>query len=130
MPASRTAMGKILLAHLPERERRELSARATLKRRGPNAIMSRGELRAELEVVLEEGFAREDEELAAGLIAIAAPVRNESGDVIAAIDLAAHTSLITVEQLAAGLRPHLVAAADRISARLGYRHEHEIATGR
>jgi IclR family transcriptional regulator, pca regulon regulatory protein len=129
VPAACTAMGKVLLAHLPERERREALSQATLERRGPNAIMSKTEMRAELEGVLEEGFATEDQESAEGLIAIAAPVRNESGEVIAAIDLAARTSTITVEQLADGLRSHLLAAADRISARLGYRREHEILAG-
>jgi IclR family transcriptional regulator, acetate operon repressor len=84
-------------------------------------------LLAELQGVSEDDFATEDEEFAEGRIAIAAPVRNESRAIVAAIDLSAHTSMIFVEQLADGLRPHLVAAADRISARLGFRRDDEIA---
>ncbi len=127
LPAYCTALGKVLLAHLPEDERRELLAQANLERRGPNAITGRGALRAELEGVLDEGFATEDEEFAKDRIAIAAPVRGETGAAIATIDLSTDTSMIAVEQLADGLRPHLVAAADRISARLGHRREDEIA---
>ena len=127
MPAYCTALGKVLLAHLPEEECRELLLRASLERRGPNAITGKEALQAELKGVLEEGFATEDEEFATGRIAIAAPVRNETGAAIAAIDLSSDTSMIAVERLAAALHPHLVAAADRISARLGYRREDEIA---
>ena len=95
-------------------------------RQGPNAIADKEALRAELQGVLEEGFATEDEEFAEGRIAIAVPVRNEAGTTIAAIDLSSDVSVITVERLAGALHPHLVAAADRISARLGYRREDEI----
>lgn len=126
-PAYCTALGKVLLAHLPEEECRELLLRASLERRGPNAITGREALWAEFQGVLEEGYATEDEEFAAGRIAIAAPVRNEAGATIAAIDLSSDTSVITVERLADALHPHLITAGDRISARLGYRREDEIA---
>ena len=130
LPADRTAMGKVLLAHLPEGEREELLAQVSpLRRPGSSAITGSEDLRAELEEVLREGFASEDEEFAKGRIAIAAPVRNETGTTIAAIDLSAHTHMIALERLVAGLLPHLLAAADRISARLGHRREDETATG-
>jgi IclR family transcriptional regulator, pca regulon regulatory protein len=128
LPASCTAMGKILLAHRPKDERQELLSHDNLECCGPNAITGKGALRAELERVLEEGFATEDEEYAEERIAIAAPVRNETGAVVAAIDLSSGTSVIAIEQLASALRPHLIAAADRISARLGYRREEETSS--
>lgn len=124
LPAYCTALGKVLLAHLPEADRQELLfGGPALERKGPNAITGKGALRAELAMVLEEGFAAEDEELAAGRIAIAAPVRDSTGTVIAAIDLVSDTSVISLERLVAALHPHLIAAADRISARLGYRRD-------
>lgn len=125
-PAYCTALGKVLLADLPEDEAQALPARAGAGRRGPNAIAGGEVLRAELQAIRDEGFATEDEELAKGRIAIAAPVRNEAGATIAAIDLSADVSAISIERLAGALRPHLIAAADRISARLGYRREDEI----
>lgn len=129
LPASCTAMGKVLLGDLPHDERRELLSGVKLERRGPNAIVRKSALLAELQRVSEEDFASEDEECAKGRIAIAAPVRNESRAVVAAIDLSAHNATISVERLADGLRPHLVAAADRISARLGYRRDDELVAG-
>jgi IclR family pca regulon transcriptional regulator len=123
LPAYCTSMGKVLLANLPEPEQNELIAVMTLKRRGPNSITSKKALFAELELVLDEGIAVNDEELAKGLVSIACPVRNESQEVVAAINLAAHTSMISSVEMVDQLLPHLLATADNISARLGYRFE-------
>lgn len=121
LPAHCVALGKVLLAHMPERERRQTLAESTLERRGPNTITGKTALREELEHVSEEAFALEDEELAADRIAIAAPLRDNTGEVTAAIDMSADTGTISIEGLAGALGPHLVATADHISARLGYR---------
>jgi IclR family pca regulon transcriptional regulator len=121
LPAYCTAMGKVLLANLPEREQSELLASMKLTKRGPNTITSKNALRVELEQVREEGFAVNDQELAEGLHSIAVPVRTDSREVAAAINLAAHTSMISLSELVDALSPHLVSTADRISARLGYR---------
>jgi IclR family pca regulon transcriptional regulator len=126
LPAYCTAIGKVLLAGLPEPERRERVSEIKLERRGPNTITSKKALFAELDQVGEEGIAVDNEELAPGLIAIAAPVRDYRREVAAAINLAAHTSMIALSDLASELQPHLVATAGQISARLGYRRDDEI----
>jgi len=120
-----TSMGKILLAYLPETEQRELIGEMQLTRRGPNSMTSKKALRTELEHVREEGLAVNDEELTEGLYSIAAPIRSESKEVVAAINMAAHASMISLEELVDALTPHLVATADHISARLGYRRDDE-----
>jgi IclR family transcriptional regulator, pca regulon regulatory protein len=125
LPAYSTAMGKVLLAHLPEPEQREMLASLKLSKQGPNTITSKKALREELEDVHEEGFAVNDEELAPGLYAIAAPVRNEAREVVAAINIAAPSSMISLDELVDALSPHLLSTADRISARLGYRRADE-----
>jgi IclR family pca regulon transcriptional regulator len=125
LPAYCTAMGKILLAHLPARERRELIGEMTRTRRGPNTIVGKQALKDELATVLEEGLAINDQELAAELHAISAPVRNEAREVIAAISISAPVSTIVLEDLVEHLGPHLISTADRISARLGYRRDDE-----
>ena len=66
-----------------------------------------------------------DEELAPGLFAIAAPVRDEARDIVAAVSLSAPSSTISLDELVDALGPHLVSTADRISARLGYRRDDE-----
>jgi IclR family transcriptional regulator, pca regulon regulatory protein len=125
LPAHSTAMGKLLLANLPDEDQRSVLASMKLAKRGPNTIASKKALREELNEVQEEGFAVNDEELAAGLFAIAAPVRNEARDVVAAVSLSAPSSMISLGELVDALGPHLVSTADRISARLGYRRDDE-----
>jgi IclR family transcriptional regulator, pca regulon regulatory protein len=125
LPAYCTAMGKLLLANLPEPQQRELIAEMKMTKRGPNTIVSKKALREELEDIAGAGFAVDDEELAADLYAVAAPVRNEARDVVAAVNLVAHSSMISLEELVDALGPHLVSTADRVSARLGYRRDDE-----
>ena len=125
LPAHATAMGKLLLANLPEQEQRSLLTSTKLTKRGPNTITSKKALRQELDEVLAESFAVNDEELALGLFAIGAPVRNGVRDVVAAVSLSAPSSMISLDELVNALGPHLVSTADRISARLGYRRDDE-----
>jgi len=125
LPAYCTAMGKLLLANLPESDQRELLGAMKLSKQGPNAITSKKALRDELNEVREANFAVDDEELAKDLYSIAAPVRNESRDVVAAVDIAVPSSMISLGELVDALGPHLVSTADRISARLGFRRDDE-----
>jgi IclR family transcriptional regulator, pca regulon regulatory protein len=125
LPASCTALGKLLLAYLPDAEQEALIASLKLAKGGPNAIASKKALKAELGQISEEGLAVDDEELAAEVQAIAAPVRSSGGEVIAAVDLVGSRSTIAVDELAVSLSPHLIATAARISARLGFRCDDE-----
>jgi len=125
LPAYCTAMGKLLLAHLPEAEQRDVFATIKLSKRGPNTITTKKALYDELDEVRTAGFAVNDEELAAELLTISAPVRNQDRQVVAAINMAAHSSMISLEELVDALGPHLVSTADRISARLGFRRDDE-----
>jgi IclR family pca regulon transcriptional regulator len=125
VPAYCTSIGKLLLASLPELEQRELIAELKLTKRARNTITSKKALRDELDEIQEAGFAVDDQELAADIYAIAAPVRNDARETIAAIGLAAHSSIISLQELVDALGPHLVSTADRISARLGYRRDDE-----
>jgi len=129
VPAYCTAIGKLLLASLPEPEQRELIVAMKLAKRGPNTITSKRALRTELEQVRSSGFAVSDQALAAGVYAVAAPVRNEAREVLAAVSIAADSSPVSLEGFIDALGPHLRASADQISARLGYRREDETSGG-
>jgi IclR family pca regulon transcriptional regulator len=96
-----------------------------LSKRTPNTITSKQALVDELAAIREEGIAVNDEELAAGLYAIAAPIRDETREVTAAVSLAAQSSMIPLAELVDALSPHLIVTADRVSARLGYRRDDE-----
>jgi IclR family transcriptional regulator, pca regulon regulatory protein len=126
MPAYCTAMGKILLAYLPDKVQRELIAQVKLERNSPSTITNRQTLRAELEQIREDGFAVNDQELRLGLHAIAVPIRDESREVIASIGIAASPEAISLAELTDALSPHLISTASRISSRLGYRRDDEL----
>ncbi len=121
LPAYCTSMGKVLLAYLPEDACKGLLDRSDLAQRGPNTLTRRASLVAELKRVRDAGIAVNNEELAYGLRSIAVPVRGQSGDVVAAINLAVHRSWVSMEDLVKRLSPNLRCAAADISARLGYR---------
>ncbi len=118
LPVHCTAMGKVLLAHLPESEREQLIAGLQLKRRGPNSITSKRALRAELEQIREAGLAVGDEELAPGVRTIAAPVRDAAGEVIAAIGVPVPADAFSVADLRETLGAPVIATAKRVSAAL------------
>ena len=125
VPAYCSAMGKLLLANLPDGDQRDLIASLKLVKHGPNTITGKKALRDELDEVREANFAVDDEELTKELFSIAAPVRNEARQVVAAVDIAVPSSLITLGELVDALGPHLLSTADRVSARLGYRRDDE-----
>ena len=62
----------------------------------------------------------EDEESEIGMRCIAAPVRNDMGEVIAAIGVGGPVSRLTRKTMAAFV-PHVIGTAGAISGRLGYR---------
>lgn len=130
LPAHNTALGKLLLAHLPSDERRHRTGEIGFSRTGPKSITSRKRLERELGEIREEGIALADEELAPRVVAVAVPVRDYSGEVVAAASLSSDTRVIDVDTLADRLAPHLVVTADRISARLGFRRADEPRSGR
>jgi IclR family pca regulon transcriptional regulator len=123
LPAYCTSMGKVMLAFLPDGEREALLDRIQFQQRGPNTVTDRAALAEALEAVRVAGLAVNNEELAYGLRSIAAPVRDRSGAVVAAINLAVHRSMVSMEDLVVRLGPALKRTADELSARVGYRPE-------
>ena len=121
LPAYCTSMGKVLLAYLGRDRLAATLDAIDLVGRGPNTVTQRRKLEAELDRVRDGGLAVNNEELAYGLRSIAVPVRGRSGDVEAAINLAAHRSMLSLEDLVARFAPALGRTAAEISARAGYR---------
>jgi IclR family transcriptional regulator, pca regulon regulatory protein len=129
LPAHCTAVGKLLLAHLPEHEQQTVIAEMKLTKRTPSTITRKNALRAELRDIRGQSLAAAEEEFAPGLYSIAVPVRSASRETVAALGMDAHRSMIPMGELVDALGPHLVATADRVSARLGYRRADERAEG-
>lgn len=84
--ASAVSGGKILLAHSPE-DVVETLLKHGLKRYTPNTITSPEKLREVLDQALKLDYAFADQETEIGLFAIAAPIRNFEGKVVAAVNV-------------------------------------------
>jgi IclR family pca regulon transcriptional regulator len=123
LPAHCTSMGKVLLANLREQPRLRLISEMELSKHTAKTITRKTTLGEQLEQVRREGLAVNEEERVAGTNAIAAPVRDDSGDVVAAVNVVAGEGAIDLEELVDRLGGRLVSTADRISTRLGWRGE-------
>ena len=117
-PAYATSMGRVLLSTLPEAELDAYLERVELRPLSPRTVTSRDALRAALDKVREQGWALVDQELEEGLRSVAAPIRDRSGGTIAAVNLSAHASRLTIEAARRGRVPALLATAARIEADL------------
>jgi DNA-binding IclR family transcriptional regulator len=73
-PAYCSALGKSILAHLPEEELREYMQHQQMIRHTRSTIADEPALRAELAEVRQKGFALEREEFSLGLACIGAPI--------------------------------------------------------
>ena len=82
-----TALGKALLAYQPKIEVEEYLAQVELVSRTPATILDPDILRQELAAVRASGFGEDREESIPGLRCLAAPVRNLSGEVVAAVSI-------------------------------------------
>jgi IclR family pca regulon transcriptional regulator len=121
LPAYCTSLGKVLLAYLPAEQQRARVQRIAFTRRGPNTLTTRPAFVAELKRIRCDGFAINNEELAYGLRSIAAPLLTHDGAAAAAINLAVHSTMLSLDDLVRRLAPRLRQTAAEISERLGYR---------
>lgn len=84
-PAHATADGKLLLAHLPEDERRHLYNVESLHRYTPNTIVDPSDLERELATIKEQGYAVDDHERFEDGRGVAVPVLGIDGQPILAM---------------------------------------------
>ncbi|MGB0100429.1 MAG: IclR family transcriptional regulator [Nocardioides sp.] len=117
IPLHATSNGKVLLSGLDEERVAEVLG--SLSRYTSGTITTKATLRAELAQVRESGYAVAVDELEEGLTAVAAPIRNAHGDVIASMSVSGPSFRLTEARVEAVL-PQLVAAADEVSRRLGW----------
>jgi IclR family pca regulon transcriptional regulator len=121
LPAYCTAMGKAILAFVPEESLEEIIVRIDFAARGPHTLTDPAAFRKELGKIRASGIAVNDEELAYGLRSIAAPIRSQSGDALAALNLAVHRTMVSLDELIARYGPAVTRAAHEISLSMGHR---------
>jgi IclR family transcriptional regulator, KDG regulon repressor len=117
-PAWCTAVGRAIFAFKAEAAIARLVS-GPLAPRTPRTLTDPVALRAALAEVRRLGYAIEDEESEAGMRCVAAPVRDASGEVVAAVGVAGPVQRLSLERLAEIAAPVTETAA-AIAARLGY----------
>jgi IclR family pca regulon transcriptional regulator len=120
VPAHATSMGRVLLAWAPQAVVEAVVA-AGLRALTARTVIDPERFRAALRTVREQGWAIVAEELEEGLLSAAAPVRDGSGTVVAALASSTSSGRSDPERLAREVVPLLVQTAERISADLGHR---------
>jgi IclR family pca regulon transcriptional regulator len=117
-PAYCTAMGRVLLAGMPEDCARDVLEMSGIQRKTSTTVVAIDEVMAEIRKAREQGYAIIDQELEPGLIAVAVPIRNLRGQVIAAINICGHTMQTSLEKLTTLCLPEALKAARQINARI------------
>ncbi len=117
-PLHCTSNGKVLLAELPEADRRRILARP-LPRFTPRTITDARVLERQLMRIKEDGWAFTLEELEIGLNAVAAPVRAAGGRVVGAVSVAGPAYRVGAQRLPE-LGEMTRKTAEAISLRLGH----------
>jgi IclR family pca regulon transcriptional regulator len=113
-PAYATAMGRVLLAGLPPRERAARLGARPLPALTRHTVTAPERLLALLEETARDGYALVDEELEDGLRALAVPVRDRDGRVVAAVNVSSHTGRGPASDAVAAMLPPLREAAAAI----------------
>lgn len=118
VPLHATAIGKLFLSFLPARQREALLSALEPRAVTARTITDREHLSRELGRVRAEGFAVDDQEFLAGVVAVAVPVVNARGEIRAAIALQAPESRISAAEAPRHL-PALRQAAEALARTFG-----------
>ncbi len=119
VPLHCTAVGKAKLAFMPEEQVDRIISTEELTRYTENTITDPERLRHELARIRQLGYAVDYEEHEVGIRCVGAPIRDDSGAVIASCSVSGPTGRMQDERIAE-LGPQVAKVAATISQRLGY----------
>lgn len=123
LPAHATVLGRVLLADLTDDEIRTLYPEGRLERFSAQTPKDVGELIALVQRDRARGYAISESFFERGISAIAAPVRDSSNKVVAAINITIPEGAVDGKQLRGALAKRVVAAAQELSRQLGHHPE-------
>lgn len=119
-PLHCSAVGKCILAYLPEKEREAMLESIVLEAFTPRTLTSKGMLVEQLKDVKLKGFAIDDEEVYAGIRCIAAPIFNYQERIEASIGVSGPANRIRLEEIPK-IGEQVCHIAEQISKELGYK---------
>lgn len=120
LPIYCASMGKVILAFLSPDNAESIMAQFNFEAKTKRTIVSLSALKQELAEIKLKGYAINDEELEKGLRAVAAPIFNHNAEAFAAINIAWTTARHPGLKAFESFTPKVLAAAERISALMGY----------
>jgi DNA-binding IclR family transcriptional regulator len=118
-PLHCTAVAKVLISALPEKERRTIAASIDYPKLTENTITDPEAYLAELTRVAERGYAIDDAEHESFIHCIAAPIRGNQGEVLAAMSMSVPQVILDLDGLLE-LVPDLLTASAKASAECGW----------
>ncbi len=119
-PVHCTALGKVILAYLPEGEKKKILGKRELPRLTEKTITDKEELEKELNRIKKQSFALDRGENEKDVRCIAAPIRNFQGKIIAAVSISGPAFRIDVNTRN-NQKEALLEISKKISKRLGYK---------
>ena len=108
VPAFCTANGRVLLASLPPAQADAILARAEPDAVTAHTMVEPARLAEEIARIRAQGYALVDQELELGLRAIAVPLKNFRGEVVAAMNISVHAGRMSVQQMVERCLPALI----------------------
>jgi len=112
LPAYASALGRVLLAYLPDAEREATLQQIEVEPLTEFTVKNRDELRVNLETIRAQGYAIVSQEIELGLSSVAVPLRNpRTGKVVAALNCSGAVDLDVSKFLQSKALPRLQAAA-------------------
>ena len=120
VPLYCTAVGKVMLAYMPQEEHDRILPELQVKRLTPNTVGNLQELKTELYRVRKNGYACDLEEHEMHIRCLAAPIWDHLGSVQSSLSITAPVVRMSVKRLRQ-LAPIIQAAGMHISRELGYR---------
>jgi DNA-binding IclR family transcriptional regulator len=126
-PAHATILGRILMCELADDELAALFPERALESFSQNTPKTLAELKAILAEDRARGYATSDSFFERGISAVAAPVRDQSGRIVAAVSITAQRPTLEPKELRERLIRQVRAAADELSHQLNYRAAEQAA---
>ena len=118
LPLHCGASSKILMAYLPEEEWDSIIATEGLKRYTPNTITQVGKLKAHLREIRKRGYAFSDQEVDRDVRAVAAPILNRAGDLVAGLSVAGPVYRVHKKKISI-YRRLVIQYSQKVSSNLG-----------
>lgn len=120
-PMHCTGLGKAILAFLPEAQQAEFLRQGPYRAYTPHTITDPHQLYDQLQLIRQQGYATDREEILLGVNCIAVPILNNRGQSAGAISVATSRPQVYTERFSTWLRK-IRTIGDQLSSRLGAPH--------